>query len=363
MDKTALDRLVSRWVRPQIDALSAYSVPESEGLIKLDAMENPYTWPDELRQAWLTLLQTVDVNRYPHPQAPALKEQLRQVMQIPSWAKILLGNGSDELIQMIAMTLGGPGRVVLSVEPGFVMYRMVARFTGMDYVGVPLDPETFELDSTAVLAAIEQHQPAVIFVAYPNNPTGNLFAIDMLLEIIQEAPGMVVIDEAYAPFTDASFLPRLGEYQNLVVLRTLSKMGLAGLRLGLLAGSTEWLEQIDKTRLPYNINVLTQVTAEFVLKNRSFIEHQTKAIKQERSRLIRALAVIPGIRVYPSEANFILIRLRQGQGVRTHAALQAQGLLLKNLQGTHATLQDCLRLTVGTPEENDTFLDVFGQLC
>ena len=362
MDRTTLHRLVSRWIRPEINSLSAYSVAASEGLIKLDAMENPYTWPAELRQAWLTLLQTVDVNRYPHPQAPALKEQLQQAMQIPPWTKILLGNGSDELIQMIAMTLGGPGRVVLSVEPGFVMYSMIARFTSMNFVGVPLQPETFELDTAAVLSSIEQYQPAVIFLAYPNNPTGNLFSIDTLLQIIQAAPGMVVIDEAYAPFTDASFLPRLGEYPNLTVMRTLSKMGLAGLRLGLLVGSAEWIEQIDKTRLPYNINVLTQVTAEFVLKNRSVLDRQTEAIKQERDRLFSALATITSIKVYPTEANFILFRLPQGQGVRIHEALRAQGLLLKNLHGTHTALQDCLRLTVGTPEQNNAFLDVFGRL-
>ena len=362
MNRTALNRLVSRWVRPQINSLTAYSVAESEGLIKLDAMENPYTWPDELRREWLGLLQVVNVNRYPHPQAPALKEQLRKAMQIPPWAKILLGNGSDELIQMIAMTLGGPGRVVLSVEPGFVMYNIVACFTGMKYVGIPLQPETFDLDPKAVMTAIEQYQPAVIFLAYPNNPTGNLFSIDILLQIIRAAPGMVVIDEAYAPFTKASFLPRLGDYHNLIVMRTLSKMGLAGLRLGLLIGASEWIEQIDKTRLPYNINVLTQVTAEFVLKNRSVLDRQTEAIKQERNRLHNALSALSHLKVYPSEANFILFRVPQGQGVRVYDALRAEGILLKNLHATHAYLQDCLRLTVGTPTENNTFLDVLERL-
>lgn len=356
------NKLVSRWVRPQIDALSAYSVVESEGLIKLDAMENPYPWPDDLRQEWLALLQAVDVNRYPHPQAPALKEQLRKAMQIPASAKILLGNGSDELIQMIAMTLGGPGRVVLSVEPGFVMYKIIACFTGMNYVGVPLQPETFELDSKAILTAIEQYQPAVIFLAFPNNPTGNLFSIDTLLQIIRTAPGMVVIDEAYAPFTKASFIPRLGVYPNLLVMRTLSKMGLAGLRLGLLIGSSEWIEQIDKTRLPYNINTLTQVTAELVLKNRSVLDRQTEAIKLERARLHKALSAISNIKAYPSEANFILFRLPQGQGVRVYETLRTKGLLLKNLHTAHAYLQDCLRLTVGTPAENNTFLDVLDGL-
>ncbi len=351
-----MEALIERWVRPEIRALSAYHVPDAEGLIKLDAMENPYTWPAELRDQWMQRLQAVDVNRYPHPQAPDLCAALRKAMDIPDAAGLILGNGSDELIQMIAMTLGGPGRVLLSVDPGFVMYRMIATFLGMEYVGVPLRKRDFSLDPALLLAAIREHEPAVIFLAYPNNPTGNLFSEAELLQVVEAAPGLVVIDEAYAPFTDASFLPLLGRYENLLVMRTVSKMGLAGLRLGLLVGPAAWIGEIDKTRLPYNINILTQVSAAFALEHKALFDRQTRAIREQRQVLFAALQQIEGVEPYPSEANFILVRLADGQAPVVHAGLRERGVLVKNLHGAHPLLDSCLRITVGTPRENTAFL-------
>jgi histidinol-phosphate aminotransferase len=227
-------------------------------------------------------LHDADVNRYPDPRAQQLTQQLRSAMQIPPAAGVLLGNGSDEIIQMLALALGGQGRTVLSVEPSFVMYRMIAAFSGLEYVGVPLTADDFALDESAMLAAIEEYEPALLFLAYPNNPTGNLFDLAAIERIIRAAPGLVVIDEAYAPFTDATFLPRLGEFDNMVVMRTVSKMGLAGLRLGLLAGPQAWIEQIDKTRLPYNINVLTQLSADFALRHKAVFDAQTESIRSMR---------------------------------------------------------------------------------
>lgn len=362
MNKQQIDIMVERWVRPEIKQLSAYHVPDATGLIKLDAMENPYTWPQELRSEWLELLRTVDVNRYPDPQAAAVTTALEQAMGVPSGARLLLGNGSDELIQMLAMTLGGPGRTILSVEPGFVMYSMIAKFVGMQYVGVQLRADDFSLDAPALLRAIEQHQPALVFLAYPNNPSGNLFAEQDLLQVIQAAPGVVVIDEAYAPFTDASFMSRLGDYPNLLVMRTVSKMGLAGLRLGLLAGAPEWIEQIDKTRLPYNINVLTQVSAEFALRHLELFDTQTGEIRTQRTILFNALDAIDGVTPLPSEANFILVRMPQGRAQEIHAALRDRGVLVKSLDEAHPLLQDCLRITVGTQEENRAFLDALNRV-
>ncbi len=361
MDKQQIDTLVERWVRPEIRELLAYHVPDASGLIKLDAMENPYTWPEDLRREWLELLQTVDVNRYPDPQAAAVTARLHQVMDVPAESRLLLGNGSDELIQMLAMTLGGPGRTILSVEPGFVMYGMIAKFVGMEYVGVPLCPQDFSLDMPALLQAIDQHQPALVFLAYPNNPSGNLFPEQELLQIIEAAPGVVVIDEAYAPFTDASFMSRVDEFPNLLVMRTVSKMGLAGLRLGLLAGAPEWIGQIDKTRLPYNINVLTQVSAEFALRHQGVFDAQTGEIRQQRSVLFDALQAVEGVTPFPSAANFILVRMPQGRAREIHAALRDRGVLVKCLHGAHPLLSDCLRITVGTPEENGSFMEALAE--
>jgi len=352
-----IQQAIDRWVRPEIKALSAYHVPDSSGLIKLDAMENPYTWPEDLRQEWLELLHTTDVNRYPDPQGSGLKQRLRISMDIPEDAGVLLGNGSDELIQMLALTLAGPDRVVLSVEPSFVMYRMIALFAGMPYQGIPLKSEDFSLDLPALMTAIEQHQPAIIYLAYPNNPTGNLFDADEIREVINAAPGLVIVDEAYAPFTDGSFMGEVGRYPNLLVMRTLSKLGLAGLRLGLLAGPTSWLNEIDKTRLPYNINTLTQVSAEFALQHESVFDEQTNLIRRERSQLFTALRNLSGLSPFSSDANFILVRMPAGQANEIHTAMKASGVLVKNLNGSHPMLADCLRITVGTPEENQAAIN------
>jgi len=355
-----IQQAIERWVRPEIKALSAYHVPDSSGLIKLDAMENPYTWPESLRQEWLELLHKTDVNRYPDPQGNELKQRLRISMNIPEDAGLLLGNGSDELIQMLALTLAGADRTILSVEPSFVMYRMIALFAGMPYQGVPLKSEDFSLDLPALLTAIEQYQPAIIYLAYPNNPTGNLFDVAEIQQIIKAAPGLVIVDEAYAPFTDASFMDEVGRYPNLLVMRTLSKLGLAGLRLGLLAGPKPWLDEIDKTRLPYNINTLTQVSAEFALQHESVFDDQTALIRQSRSQLFAALDNIDGLTSFNSDANFILVRMPTNRANEIHAAMKVSGVLVKNLSGGHPMLADCLRITIGTPEENQAAINALN---
>jgi histidinol-phosphate aminotransferase len=355
--------LIAALVRPEVRALGAYHVPDPQGLIKLDAMENPYTWPESLKSEWLAILRDTAINRYPDPQGRVVQEALREAMGVPAGMGLLLGNGSDELIQMLAMTVAGPGRKVLAVEPGFVMYRMIALFAGMDYVGVPLRTIDFALDLPAVLAALEHERPALTFIAYPNNPTGNLFDAEALSTVIAAAPGLVVIDEAYAPFTDASFMGRLGEWTNLLVLRTLSKMGLAGLRLGYLAGPPAWLHEIDKIRLPYNINCLTQATAAFALRHRAVLDGQTRSICAERERLFAALAGLSGVHAYPSAANFILTRLSAGCAGPVFAGLKRRGVLVKNLDGAHPLLADCLRVTVGQPEENQAFLEALTAAC
>lgn len=348
-----IDKLVSHWIRPEIRALSAYHVQDAAGSIKLDAMENPWTWPDALREEWVTLLRQTDVNRYPDPAARALTDRLAETMGVPEGMRVLLGNGSDEIIQMLGMALAAPGRCVLSVDPGFVMYRMIATFCGMPYVGVPLRAEDFSLDVPALLQAMEEWQPAIVYLACPNNPTGNLFDELAVRKIIEAAPGLVVVDEAYAPFASTTFMKVLGEYDNLLVMRTISKMGLAGLRLGFLAGPTAWLDEVDKVRLPYNINVLTQMSAEFALRHKAVFDEQTACIRTERARLAEALATLPGVVVFPSEANFLLVRTPATRASAWFEGLKVRGILVKNLHGAHPLLDDCLRITVGRPGEND----------
>jgi len=342
------------WIRSEIQQLTAYQVPKSGATIKLDAMENPYQWNDELKEQWLNALRPAAINRYPDPQAEELRQQLRTVMQIPAEMEIILGNGSDELIQMLILALNGQERVLLAPEPSFVMYRLLAQITGMQYVGVPLDSQQFQLDIFSMLEAIHTYQPALIFLAYPNNPTGNAFAIDDIEAILENSPGLVVIDEAYAPFADQSLMSYLADHPNLLVMRTVSKLGLAGLRLGFLVGSPQWLEQINKTRLPYNINVLTQLSAQFALENYAVLENQTAQIKQTRTLLFKQLNQISGVHVWSSQTNFILFRVADAATV--FEKLQQAGILIKCLHGSHPLLDNCLRVTVGTPEENQTFL-------
>lgn len=361
--KAELSEKVENFVRPEIRALSAYHVPDASDTIKLDAMENPYQWPDDLVEQWLEVIRDVELNRYPDPGARVLKQHLREAMDVPDDSEILLGNGSDELIQMIMMAMSGKDAAgknhsVLSVEPGFVMYKMIATFMDMPYVAVPLEDD-FSIDESRFLAAIKAHQPAVIFLAYPNNPTSNLFDEQTIRNIIDAAPGVVVVDEAYHAFADKSFMSMLKEYDNLLVMRTVSKMGLAGLRLGLLAGKAEWLNEFDKVRLPYNINILTQASAEFAIKNRQVLDQQTQQICVDRELLFNALSKIKNITAYPSQANFILIRVKQGQSDNIFNTLKEQGVLIKNLNPAGGLLTDCLRITVGTAEENKSFLELF----
>lgn len=345
---------IARWVRPEVRALQAYAVPPVAPAIKLDAMENPYPWPPGLQAQWLDTLRGIAINRYPDPRAPTLIAQLRATYALPAHAGVMLGNGSDELLQVILLALAQPGAAVLAPVPTFVMYELLARALGMRFIGVPLAAD-FALDTDAMLAAIEREQPAVVFLAYPNNPTGNLFDARAIDAIIAAAPGVVVIDEAYHAFAQATQLPALARHEHVLVLRTLSKLGLAGLRLGFLCGAPAWLAEFDKARLPYNINVLTQATVQFALAHADAWHAQAAQIAHDRAALAQALAALPGVHAWPSAANFILFRTAHGADA-VFARLLAQGVLIKNLARAHAQLKDCLRVTVGTPAENAAFL-------
>ena len=345
--------LASTLLRREILDLHAYHVPDSAGYIKLDAMENPYLLPHALRGEIADAVASAAINRYPDPSAASLKEKIRGVLGLPEGMEVLLGNGSDELIQLLALALNKPGATLLGVEPSFVMYKMIATFTGMRYVGVPLRAD-FALDLETTLAAIRREQPALIFLAYPNNPTGNLFAADEVAQIIEAAQGLVVVDEAYYAFADDSFIPRLAHYPNLLVMRTFSKLGMAGLRLGFLAGSTAWLEHLEKLRLPYNVGVLPQVVAVKLLEHHEVLLQQAQQIKRDRAALFRQLGAIAAVRVYPSEANFLLFRVANATEV--FDGLKRRGVLIKNLNGGHPMLHDCLRVTVGTGDECAKFV-------
>ena len=349
----SLDDLVARTLRAEVRETTAYHVADASGMIKLDAMENPYTLPAALRTELGVLAAGAPLNRYPDPDASSLRDALRASMEVPAGAELMLGNGSDELIQVLALACARPGATMLGLEPSFAMYPIVARTCGLRFVGVPLRAD-FSLDAEAVIAAIEREQPALVFIAYPNNPTGNLFDAQAVERVIESAPGLVVVDEAYHPFAQSSFLSRLSEYPQLLVMRTLSKLGLAGLRLGVLIGANAWISELNKLRLPYNVNVLTQLFAEHILKHDDVLREQAAAIRASRTQLIERLRQMSGVHAYGSDANFILFRVAGADAV--FATLTRKGILIKKLAGSHPALRDCLRVTVGTPDENEAFL-------
>jgi len=338
-------------IRRDVLAMTSYPVPDATGLVKLDAMENPFTLPEALATELGERLAGVALNRYPAPRPAALIEKLKQVMGAPEDSAVLLGNGSDEIISMIAVACAKPGAKLLAPVPGFVMYQMSAKFAQLEFIGVPHRPD-LTLDTEGMLAAIAQHEPAIVYLAYPNNPTGTLYPDADIERIIAAATkSLVVIDEAYQPFAQKSWLSRVLEFDNVVVMRTVSKLGLAGIRLGYLVGASAWLDELDKVRPPYNINVLTQAAAEFMLDHvDDVLEAQAAQLRAERETLARAIAALPGTTVFPSAGNFLLVRVPDADAV--FETLLAARVLIKNVGKMHPLLTNCVRLTVGTPEEN-----------
>ncbi|MSQ62734.1 MAG: histidinol-phosphate transaminase [Betaproteobacteria bacterium] len=340
-------------IRPEIQAMHAYQVSDATGLVKLDVMESPYRLPEALAAEIGQVVSNVALNRYPVPTAHELRAVIRDVMQVPPGCDVLLGNGSDECIQYITAAVAREGAVVMAPAPSFAMFSMHALFFRLRFVGVPLRDD-FSLDTEAFLAAMAKERPALVWIAYPNNPTGNAFPAADIERIIRAAPGLVVIDEAYQPFAGATFMPRLAEFENMVVMRTVSKIGMAGLRLGYVCGRPEWIGSFNKTRSPFNISVLTEAVAIKLLQNKPVLDAQAAKVLEERERVRAELARVPGLMVYPSAANFLLTRVAggKGAGTRVFESLKALGVLVKDFSGGYPQMENCLRLTIGTPEEN-----------
>lgn len=352
---------IKKIIKPAVLEAKAYHVPESSDVIKLDAMENPYVWPDDIKSAWAAYMQQAELNRYPDAGTRELKDKLRTAFDLPNYAEVMFGNGSDELIQIILLALNKTSNVIMAPEPGFVMYRLLSSLLELDYVGVPLK-EDFSIDLEKMLSKIEETQPAVIFIAWPNNPTGNRFDEAAIEKIIDAAPGLVIIDEAYHVFAQKSMMYCLEKYSNVLLMRTLSKLGLAGLRLGILIGDAAWISELEKLRLPYNIGTLNQLSANFIIQNLSLLERQAAQIRDDRTTVFNELLAIEGVEAWPSEANFILFRVAKKGADVVHAELLKNKILIKNLQGAHPILDNCLRVTIGTKKENEIFLSTLKEI-
>lgn len=343
---------IEQWLRSDIKNIDAYHVPVSKDMIKLDAMESPFGVPEDLKVEFLKCIEQSEVNRYPEADPSPLKDTLRSLMDIPDEFGILLGNGSDELIQLLALACSKDD-LIMSFEPSFVMYELVSKYVNLEYFGVQLD-SNFDINLNDALLIIEREKPKIIFIAYPNNPTGNCFDYDAIIEIIKSTNSMVILDEAYYAYSDKSFLSEISNFPNLLVLRTISKIGFAGLRLGLLIGDQETIAQLNKLRLPYNINALTQTSANFLLQDKQRIINNAQIIIEERRRLAHELSLFSKFKVYPSQTNFILVHSEDAHSL--HTALKENGILIKGFpKGTK--LSDFIRISVSEPVENNILID------
>jgi histidinol-phosphate aminotransferase len=359
-------------IRPEVRALFAYhpgpGAAPGQRLVKLDANESPFGLGEALRGALAAelsrALTDVELHRYPDPGARELRAALAGELGVEP-EQVLATNGSDEGIQLLLLATAVPGGAVLAPAPTFVMYELGARALGLRYVGVPLDAG-YGLDLDGFLAALERERPRLVFLAWPNNPTGGLVTDEAGIEQILRAcagdacQALVVVDEAYYHYAGCTILPRLGEFPNLVVLRTLSKIGLAGIRLGMLVASAALATEINKVRPPYNVNALSQAAARVVLRHGEVVRRQAAAVVAERERLLRALAPLPGVATFPSAANFLLLRTARSSDL-VHRELLARGIVVRNF-GRLPHLTNCLRVTVGTAEENEAFLAALAEV-
>jgi histidinol-phosphate aminotransferase len=375
--ESTVSALIQRRIRQDVQSMHAYAIQDSKGMVKLDAMENPHRLSPALQETLGKRLGALAFNRYPDGRVNDLRHALAAYAEMPAGMDIMLGNGSDELISLLAMACDVPPQpgqtdfakpVILAPLPGFVMYAMSAQLQGLDFCGVPLTAD-FALDVPAMVQAIEKQQPAIVYLAYPNNPTANLWdAADMraVVAAAHAAGSIVAVDEAYQPFSSRSWLDEMrvdpAANAHVLLMRTLSKFGLAGVRLGYMMGPAALVAQVDKVRPPYNISVLNYECALFALENADEFSAQALDICAQRATLLGALRAMPGLKTWDSDANMVLVRVL-GEGPadvdsaqKVFDGLKARGILVKNVSKMHPLLAQCLRLTVGTADENAQLL-------
>jgi len=341
-------------IRSDVAELKPYIVHDVPHSMKMDANENPYEMPDNIRDEISQEIQRHHFNRYPDPSASELRNALASQLGVnPN--QMVIGNGSDELISYLISVFGGDGAGVIFPTPTFSIYGIFAKVWGTKTMGIPLS-EDFALKQDEIISGMDSFKKSIVFISYPNNPTANCFSEQSIRDIIEhDSPSIIVLDEAYSEFSGKTLLPLLTEYENLVILRTFSKaFGLAGLRIGYMIASEKIAEQIMKVKMVYNINSLSQKIALILLKHKDQMSGYIRQILLERERLIGGIDRIDGITRFHSDANFILFRTKN-DAESLFANLLDNGILIRNLN-ENGLLKNCLRVTVGKPEENDAFL-------
>ena len=350
------ERIVSPFdpIKPIVRGLPAYTLAALETPIKLNQNENPFEIPSDLKEVVLRHALERPWGRYPDF---VPDEFLALLAGHVGWVRegMLAGNGSNELIQAILSVTCAPGARVLIAQPTFTLYRLLSRVNGAEVIEVLLRREDFTFDLPAILAEIDRHEPTVVVLCSPNNPTGSTLGLDEWRQVCERAPGLVVADQAYVEFGGASAMPLLREFPRLVVLRTFSKAGtLAGLRVGYAACSPDIAAQVAKAKLPYNLNFFSMEAARVVIRNWERFVPAIKKITDERERVYTAMRTVPGVRVYPSAANFLLFETTKAAG-EVFRGVYEQGVLIRDVS-KYPLLGRALRVSIGTPEESAHFL-------
>lgn len=360
---------ILKLVPDELRRIGAYEVPRPAGVrAKLDANEHPFPLPPEVSEALARELAEVELNRYPDAGCAELRALLAAEHQIEEGA-IVFGNGSDELLHLLCAVFARPRSpgarpAILYPAPTFSVFRIAAIGVGLEPVEVPLT-ESFELDEAALERSLSERRPNVAFFARPNNPTGTLWPSATVARLARRHPDVLFVsDEAYGDYGGESALPLLKELPNLVVLRTLSKIGLAALRVGYLVAAPELAAEVNKVRGPYNVGSLNQRAACFLLaRHRELLRGRCAEVVSERERMAEEMGRLSGVRVFPSQANLLLFRVgdpESGAATRLWRRLVEQGILVRNLD-TPGPLAGCLRVTIGTPEENRLFLEALEE--
>jgi histidinol-phosphate aminotransferase len=339
--------------RDDLRALVGYHSPQLDVSVRLNTNESPYAPPDEFVERWLSELRAVPLNRYPDRDARDLRRALGAHLGQPA-ERLFCANGSNEVLQTILLTYGGHGRRALVFEPTYALHSHIARITGTDVV-VGERRADFTVDPEVARDLVREHDPAVVFVCSPNNPTGTVEAAEVVETLLSATHGLVVVDEAYGEFAPRSALDLVRDDSRLVVVRTYSKVwSMAALRLGFAVAPPWLVERLEHVVLPYHLPVATQIAGRVALQWDAAMRERVDHLVDERERIVDALARVDGVAAYPSGANFVLFRVDTDGHALWHGLVQ-RGVLVRDCSGW-PRLSGCLRVTVGTPEENDAFL-------
>jgi len=352
---------MKNYLRSDLMDLAPYEEGGSEITYKykLDANESPWDIPDRVKEALARkIMDRANFNRYPDSNSTLLREAIGEYCNV-SPNKVIVGSGSDELIQILTTAFVDKGDSVIFPAPSFGMYKIFTLIAGGRPVEIPLDVD-FKYSIEAFKSAIYQYKPKLVFICSPNNPTGNIIKANEVLEIAKDFDGIVVVDEAYGEFTQGTAVNLIDKCSNLVVLKTFSKaLGLAGLRIGYSISAPELAKQILKVKPPYNINSFSQQAAIITLENFDIVKKRVHEILKQREFLYQALRDMKGIKVYPSEANFLLIRVPNGNHV--WQKLLDRGILVRNFSQS-PYLENCLRVTIGGHKANQAVIDAMREI-